>query len=922
MSIEDAVPPIGRSEVISALAAVARGASAPPAVLVVGEAGMGKTTLLHHVVAHTDHGAKVLSTAGTSCSPLQVRISTLLWPLREHSAELPRPLRDALHDVFDGRASASSSPHLLADAVAALFNAARCPILLVVDDIDQVDSDARDLLLLIAGQLTGTQARALLTARRRDILGGVARSITTFDVGPLSAAASAELLDTQLNQPDRSMRGELIRWARGNPLALLEYARAYARTQARTFHGVTMTEWGDAHHPVFVDQIAALPADTRKLLLVAAAATGDETIDAITQAAGHGDDFTAWQPARAAGVVEFTDARHVVFANAILRSVAYADGDLGMQRCAHLALADIPGIKANLRAWHLAAAAPEPDETIAAALEESAIASAHGGMELELARGLQRAAEMSPQRRDAARRYAQAASAANFGGDPGWALALTEVPLTASGEPDVVGFASLTRASIQLQYGRPDEAFETIRTALDGCRPRDAHLQLALVYAAAGVSFYTGDLDHRRHLARWLEHTPNPAVASPFSLPFPIVVAPLQRAYVTMYAETAASSGARPDSFDRVWLRPEPDAVANTARQLIAGAMAYSTEHTAVAASELGSALDDVAKLARLRGFAFALAPLSWALLDTGRWAELDRLLTAVSSVSAVHEFVLVDREIAACTAQLNAFRGDVAAAATAMSCAYATPPGAAPPTKATEVALMRASGWMAIAGGDFDEAYRRFRATFLSNADPAHFVVSYRAVADLAWAAARCGRTEEAEPLIAKIGRRVMVTPPTRIRLLQHQALALITIGHRAEHHYKLAVFDPAGEQWPLERARARLHYGEWLRRARRPTEARMLLSAALEVFDRLGAEPLAEVARNELRAAGVVSSNAPPRDALQALTAQERQVVEMAASGRTNREIAERLKISPRTVASHLYHVYPKLGVTRRHELREFTA
>lgn len=100
------------------------------------------------------------------------------------------------------------------------------------------------------------------------------------------------------------------------------------------------------------------------------------------------------------------------------------------------------------------------------------------------------------------------------------------------------------------------------------------------------------------------------------------------------------------------------------------------------------------------------------------------------------------------------------------------------------------------------------------------------------------------------------------------------------------------------------------------------MLLSAALEVFDRLGAEPLAEVARNELRAAGVVSSNAPPRDALQALTAQERQVVEMAASGRTNREIAERLKISPRTVASHLYHVYPKLGVTRRHELREFTA
>lgn len=922
MTFDDAVRPIGRDEVISALAAVTRGAATPPAVLIVGEAGMGKTTLLHHVVTHTEHGAIVLRTAGTSHSPLQARVSMLLWPLREYSAELPRPLREAVQDIFDGRVPAAATPHLLADAMAALLDAARRPVLLIVDDLDQVDSEARGLLLSVAAQLTGTQARALLTARRRDILGGATRSITTFPLGPLSAAASAELLDAQLHQPDRSMRGELIRWARGNPLALLEYARAYARTRSRTFHGATMTEWGDAHHPVFVDLIAALPIDTRRLLLVAAAATGYETIDAINHAAGHGTDFTAWQPARAAGVVEFTDGRRVVFANAILRSVAYAAGDLGIQRSAHHALANAPGIAANLRAWHLGAAASEPDETIAAALEQATMSSAGQGMQLDLARALQRAAEMSPRRRDAARRYAQAASAANFGGDPGWALSLTGVPLAESREPDVIGFATLTRASVQLQYGRPDEAFETIRAALDCRRPPDAHLQWALLHAAAGASYYTGNLDHRRELLRWLPETPNPTVASSFSLPFPVTVAPLQRAYVTMYAETAVSPGARPDSFDRAWLRPEADVAANTARQLIAGVMAYSTEHTAIAVTELGNAVDDMSTLAGLRGFAFALAPLSWALLDTGRWAELDRLLTAADSISAVHDFVLVDREIASCTAQLHAFRGDVVAAAAALSRARAMPPGAAPPPAATEVALMRASGWTAIAAGDFEDAYRRFRATFLNNADPAHFVVSYRAVAEMAWAAARCGRAEEAEPLIAKIGRRVMAKPPTRLRLLQHQALALVNLGHRAEQHYKLAVFDPAGEQWPVDRARARLHYGEWLRRARRPTEAKALLSAALEVFDSLGATPLAEIARNELRAAGVASTDAPPHNALQALTAQERQIVEMAAAGRTNREIAERLKISPRTVASHLYHVYPKLGVTRRHELREFTA
>jgi DNA-binding CsgD family transcriptional regulator len=161
------------------------------------------------------------------------------------------------------------------------------------------------------------------------------------------------------------------------------------------------------------------------------------------------------------------------------------------------------------------------------------------------------------------------------------------------------------------------------------------------------------------------------------------------------------------------------------------------------------------------------------------------------------------------------------------------------------------------------------------------------------------------------------------RLRLLRHQALALTAETNQAERHYKLAVFDPAGEQWPLERARARLHYGEWLRRARRPAEAKPLLAAALDAFERLGAEPLAAIARSELRAAGVTNVAPGPGDgAMLALTAQERQIVVLAASGLTNREIAERLTLSPRTVASHLYHVYPKLGVSRRHELRQFTS
>ena len=157
------------------------------------------------------------------------------------------------------------------------------------------------------------------------------------------------------------------------------------------------------------------------------------------------------------------------------------------------------------------------------------------------------------------------------------------------------------------------------------------------------------------------------------------------------------------------------------------------------------------------------------------------------------------------------------------------------------------------------------------------------------------------------------------RLQLLHHQALALVAPAPTAETHFRLAVFNPAGDQWPLERARARLHYGEWLRRARRPADARPLLTAALATFDRLGATPLSALAGAELRAAGVTPKNERKAGAFGALTAQERQIVRLAASGLTNRQIGEQLNLSPRTIASHLYHVYPKLGISRRHELRD---
>ncbi len=144
--------------------------------------------------------------------------------------------------------------------------------------------------------------------------------------------------------------------------------------------------------------------------------------------------------------------------------------------------------------------------------------------------------------------------------------------------------------------------------------------------------------------------------------------------------------------------------------------------------------------------------------------------------------------------------------------------------------------------------------------------------------------------------------------------AQALVA-GDDAESRFLEAL---AHEQAPMPflRARLQLALGEWLRRHRRVADSRPPLGAARDAFDALGARPWSERARQELRASGETSRRRTLR-ALDELTPQELQIVQMAADGLSNRDIGQRLYLSPRTVESHLYRVFPKLGVSSRAQL-----
>jgi DNA-binding CsgD family transcriptional regulator len=145
----------------------------------------------------------------------------------------------------------------------------------------------------------------------------------------------------------------------------------------------------------------------------------------------------------------------------------------------------------------------------------------------------------------------------------------------------------------------------------------------------------------------------------------------------------------------------------------------------------------------------------------------------------------------------------------------------------------------------------------------------------------------------------------------------ALTAPDAEAERHFERALVLHAAASRPFEQARTALLYGEWLRRARRKSDARLQLSAALAVFEEIGSVPWAARARAELGASGARTEHAAPSPAFGGLTPQELQITQLAAQGLSNRDIAAQLILSPRTVAYHLYKAYPKLGITSRGEL-----
>jgi DNA-binding CsgD family transcriptional regulator len=223
-----------------------------------------------------------------------------------------------------------------------------------------------------------------------------------------------------------------------------------------------------------------------------------------------------------------------------------------------------------------------------------------------------------------------------------------------------------------------------------------------------------------------------------------------------------------------------------------------------------------------------------------------------------------------------------------------------------------------ALGRGDFEAAYGFAVSITPPGEIASHVPHALWTVVDTVESAMRTGRhAEAAAHAIAAREAGIGALSP-RLAFLTGVAEALAAPEGRDCELFAEVLAIPGLDRWPFDLARAELSYGERLRRHKLPAESRTYLTSALEAFQRLRARPWTARASNELRATGYAPDRLPAPNAV-VLTPQQRQIVVLAAEGLTNKQIGERLFLSPRTVSAHLYQLFPKLGVTSRAGLRD---
>lgn len=873
------------------------------ALVVRGHAGIGKTTLLTAARRYaTEAGMGVLTTNGAEAESTLpfAGLHQLLTPLLDNLRVLTPRLRRTLRGAFGQE---ETRPDLFTVGLAVLEllgdQAAHTPLLLLVEDAHWLDPETLDVLVFVARRVTVEPIAALIAVRAQhtDVLAGT--GIGQLHLGELDDDAARRVLTDHAPGLTPGLGERILAEAAGNPLALVELPRCV--TSERVQDSPEPLPLTERLESAFADRFAQLPAATRAVVAAFSADTACPlpVLLAAARALTGGEVLAdSVQPAIDAGLLQI-QARQLRFRHSLVRSAVYRSVSDFARLTVHSVLADALAADPDRRAWHRSAATLGPDEETSGELEAAAARALERGALGVAVTDLDRASELTA---DPARRSSlllQAAELASQLHDRAVAARLV-----AKARPAPANAADRGRLALVSDIVEPGDVHDPARI--------DLLCDLAVEAHAGGDVDVAAMLCWRAASRCWWASLPSEVGAR--------VTGVLDKLGLADDDPRTHAIGAyaRPDVLGAGVLRVLPTLIPDRADidgMRFLGGAALILGDFVTASSYMGTAAAGYRAQGRAAPLARTLSAAGYIRLWLGRWpavrADLDEA-EALAEETGDHFWVVAAR---AAQAMHEAMCGDSEAAFRLADDVLASPLVVG--VRFAAEAAQHARGVAANAAGRYDEALDILTRVFDPSDATFHLDMAGWALPDLADAAVRSGRQDEVRDIVARAEERAARFPSPALHHSLDYATAVLAPEQHAGAAFEHALAADLSE-WPVHRARLNLAYGAWLRRRRRILDSRAPLRAARDGFDALGATAWGGLAREELRAAGEESAGlAAPSG--ERLTAQELQTALLAAAGLSNREIGQRLFVSHRTVSSHLYRIFPKLGITARSQLRE---
>jgi DNA-binding CsgD family transcriptional regulator len=881
-------------------------------VLLRGEPGVGKSSVLQAAAAMGRDGhALVLEASGIESESMLpfAGLHQLLRPLLNRPSSLPDVQQRALLTALGLRDGPAPQLFLIALAALTLITdtAATQPVVLVVDDVQWIDGPTNDVLAFISRRVRHDPV-VMITALRDGHVAAVcsadAREITLAGLDEDASRALLSQAGADLTSVDRRT---ILGYARGNPLALVELPGTWrsADGEARSA-APDMVPLTTRLERAFAVRITELPSRTRDALLIAAVSVEESLLEVLagTTILSESPVTTeVLEPAQQARLVTFNEVT-IRFRHPLVRSGVLHSESLRRRQAAHAAVSQALPAHSDRRVWHQAQSVDGPDDDVADRLDASHAASLARGSVATAVAALERSAQLTTDSRTRGRRLLAAAQHA-------FALGRADLVrrLVDAAEGNDLSELDLARAEWLREKFSADQLGDSARVlelcefAARSAASGDVGLALDLLSSAALRSWWATAARQARHRVIAVAESLSGSQHDPRCIAAVAMTEPIAKSLQTQRRLAAIGAGS-----------------ARSADELLQFGNAARAVGAEVLASDY---FDDAEAKLREQGqlglLPHLLAVHAAVCLDLGTWRraghgldEARRLAAETGQPAWGTGVAAVEAVFTGLTGQTEAALGQAADIERAFS---------HQPANDFRSLAQLARGVAYLSDGQHAAAYAELEPLF-DPADPRHHPrESLSGIMFLAEAAAGGGAREAARVIVARMEELAEQTQSPVIAVQLLYARPVLADDADAERLFQLGLTQDL-TRWPWPRARIQFAYGSWLRRKRRMAEAREPLRSALATFELIGAAGWAGQARTALRAAGERDSAASTATPESLMTGQEMQIARLAAEGLSNREIGARLYLSPRTVGSHLYRIFPKLGIRSRSQLATLLA